>query len=208
MSSIALSGNASGTGVFVLASPNSNNNQTLNLPDAGGIVVLDTATQTLTNKTIQGGAITRDVSKTSTSGTFVDFTGIPAWVKRVTVMLNGVSTNGTSNLLLQVGAGSITNSGYTSAMHTVNTSNSSATTGFGLTSVSIATTAYFGHITISNFSGNIWVESHVLGAPSGNYSSFGGGTVTLAGVLDRLRVTTVNGTDAFDAGSINIMYEG
>jgi hypothetical protein len=208
MSKIALSSNASGNATFTIASLGTNTDRTLDLPDAGGTVVLDTATQTLTNKTIQGGAITRDTSKTSTSGTFVDFTGIPSWVKRVTVLLNGVSTNGTSNLLLQVGAGSITNSGYTSAMHTVNTSNNSATTGFGLTSATVATTAYFGHITVSNFSGNIWIESHMLGAPAGNYTSSGGGTVTLAGVLDRLRVTTVNGTDAFDAGSINIMYEG
>ena len=33
------------------------------------------------------------------------------------------------------------------------------------------------------------------------------GRVTLSGALDRVRVTTVNGTDTFDAGSINILYE-
>jgi hypothetical protein len=52
MSKITLSGNASGTGTFTLASPNSNSDRTLDLPDAGGTMVLDTATQTLTNKTL------------------------------------------------------------------------------------------------------------------------------------------------------------
>ena len=42
---------------------------------------------------------------------------------------------------------------------------------------------------------------------SATQSLYGGGNVTLGGALDRIRVTTVNGTDLFDAGSINIMYE-
>lgn len=179
-------------------------------------IVLDgttgiTAPNATASGTMQGapvlGTLTAGTS-VSASSTAVNFTGIPSWVKRLTVLFNGVSTNGTSNLLLQVGSGSITTSGYTSAMHTVNTTNTSTTAGFGLTALNTSTTAYFGHITVSNFSGNIWIESHVLGAPTGNYSSLGGGTVTLSGVLDQIRITTVNGTDTFDAGTINIVYEG
>ena len=47
----------------------------------------------------------------STSGTSNDFTSIPSWVKRITVMFNGVSTNGTSPVQLQIGAGSVTAQG-------------------------------------------------------------------------------------------------
>lgn len=38
-------------------------------------------------------------------------------------------------------------------------------------------------------------------------ASTSGGTISLAGALDNVRLTTVNGTDTFDAGSINILYE-
>jgi hypothetical protein len=43
MSKITLTGNVSGTGTFTIASPNSNNDRTLNLPDNSG-TVLTTAT--------------------------------------------------------------------------------------------------------------------------------------------------------------------
>ena len=52
MSTVKISGNASGTGTFEIAAPNSNTNRTQTLPDATGTVVLDSATQTLTNKTL------------------------------------------------------------------------------------------------------------------------------------------------------------
>jgi hypothetical protein len=35
-----------------------------------------------------------------------------------------------------------------------------------------------------------------------------GGSIALAALLTAVRITTVNGTDTFDAGSINILYEG
>jgi len=38
-------------------------------------------------------------------------------------------------------------------------------------------------------------------------TGYGAGTKTISGVLDRIRLTTVNGTDTFDAGSVNILYE-
>jgi hypothetical protein len=39
MSKVAITGNASGTGVFTIASPNSNTDRTLNLPDNSGTVL-------------------------------------------------------------------------------------------------------------------------------------------------------------------------
>ena len=225
MSKIALSGNPSGTGTFTIASPNSNTDRTVNLPDAGGDMVLTTATQTLTNKTIQsstiqsstiqsstiqGGALTLATAVTA-SGTSVDFTSIPSWVKRITVMFNGVSTNGTSNIQIQLGdSGGFENSGYTGAVSIVSTTVNSLTlsVGFLLTQQNASTYVYSGLMTITNISANTWVENSTVGSSSTALTQFGGGTKTLSDILTQVRITTVNGTDTFDAGTINIIYEG
>ena len=160
---------------------------------------------------VQGnsGAFVAGTAIASTSGTAIDFTSIPSWVKRVTVMFSAVSTNGSSNLQIQIGAGSVTTSGYTSSAWTANTSNSgTVTTGYILTATNAAATTFYGNITISSFGSNTWIESHSLGGSTSGYNSVGGGTIALGGTLDRIRITTVNGTDTFDAGSINILYEG
>lgn len=210
MSKIALSGNASGTGTFTLASPNSSTNRTLDLPDASGVVVLDTATQTLTNKTIQGGAITSGTSQASTSGTAIDFTGIPSWVKRIVVMFQGVSTNGTSNWIIQLGdAGGIETTGYLGAGAFTGTSTGGAnyTAGFGINSANAANVAH-GSVIISKFaSGNEWIASGNIALSSGAFVFSIGGSKSLSDTLTQVRITTVNGTDTFDAGSINILYE-
>jgi hypothetical protein len=59
-----------------------------------------------------------------------------------------------------------------------------------------------------NSSTNYWTGQGILGDSSQAYAFFAGASVTLPGTLDRVRITTVNGTDTFDAGSINILYEG
>jgi hypothetical protein len=211
MSRIALSPNAAGTGTFTIASPGTNTDRTANLPDASTTLVGTDATQTLTNKTIQsstiqGGAITSGTAVASTSGTSIDFTGIPSWAKRVTVMLSGVSTNGTSNYLVQIGAGSVTTTGYLGGY--ANTGNSAnSTIGFGIFAGSAAVVMH-ATMTIVNVTGNTWLASHVGGRSDAASVTFGGGNVTLGGTLDRVRITTVNGTDTFDAGSVNILYEG
>jgi hypothetical protein len=146
----------------------------------------------------------------STSGTSIDFTGLPSWIKRVTVMFSGVSLSGTANPLIQIGAGSVTTSGYISSGAAVagagSTGMLSSTTGFVMNS-SGAANVVSGHMVITTLGSNVWVSSH-----SAKYSTtfclFGGGDITLGGTLDRVRITTTNGTDTFDAGSINIMYEG
>lgn len=173
-----------------------------------GAVVGTTDTQTLTNKTIQGGAITSGTAVASTSGTSIDFTGIPSWVKRITVMFNGVSTNGTSNIQVQIGAGSVTSTGYIStSMYTSNAALqvASATTGFVLGQITAASTLS-GLIYIDTLGSNVWVASGHLKTSTTTTSSTAG-DITLGGTLDRVRITTANGTDTFDAGSINILYE-
>jgi len=142
----------------------------------------------------------------STSGTSIDFTSIPSWVKRITVMLNGVSTNGTSNVQLQIGAGSVTTSGYSGGAF-VTTVNANNSTGFLISASAAAADTRFGIATLATIGSNIWVFSFAIGYGNGAYTAYGGGGLTLGGTLDRVRITTVNGSDTFDAGSINILYE-
>jgi len=154
-------------------------------------------------------ATAQNVSGLETS---VDFTGIPSWVKRVTVMFGGVSTNGTSLKLVQIGSGSFTTTGYVSSSAIIagatGFSASSSTDGFIIRSDDTADNL-MGTMTINLLTGNTYVSSHSFGDSLGTYISgyMGGGNVTLSGTLDRVRITTVNGTDTFDEGTINIMYE-
>jgi len=151
--------------------------------------------------------IVRGTTVATTSGTSVDFTSIPSWVKRITLILQGVSTSGTSAKLVQIGAGSVQNTGYVStgvfAGSTQGTQNNTA--GFVIAS-NVASEVLSGHMIITLISGNLWVASHTF-KYTNTYGGFGGGDVTLSGTIDRVRLTTVNGTDTFDAGSVNILYE-
>ena len=162
------------------------------------------------NNATTTGVINSGTAVASTSGTSIDFTGIPAGVKRVTVMFNGVSTNGTSNIQVQIGSGSITPSGYVSGCSQLNTSSMSTgaatTTGYLVQSNVTAATSFSGNAFFTTLGSNIWVSSSNLFRSDG-VMLVGSGQASLAGTLDRIRITTVNGTDTFDAGSINILYE-
>lgn len=152
------------------------------------------------------------ISNTATaSGTAVDFTGIPSTAKRVTVMLNGVSTNGTANLLIQIGdSGGIETTGY------VSTSVGTAAGGNGATS-STAGFVIFSNDATNSWSGNLTInlldsstfEYIASGTftPSTSVVTNSAGNKQLTTILDRLRVTTSNGTDAFDAGKLSYSYE-
>jgi hypothetical protein len=147
----------------------------------------------------------------STTGTSLDFTGIPSWAKRITVMLNQLSTNGTAHLLLQLGdSGGIENSGYVGNSVTTdsagNTAGTTSTSGFVLYRDTEAQ-AELGIWTVVNVAGNTWIASHTARKGDTNVTS-GSGVKELSATLDRVRVTTTNGTDAFDSGLVNIMYEG
>jgi hypothetical protein len=156
-------------------------------------------------------SIQRATAQASTSGTSIDFTSIPSWVKRITVMFDGVSTNGTSGKQIQIGdSGGIENTGYLSASASVFASTpvpANSTTGFLCTESSVAARAESGIITICNQTGNVWVMQSSLSQNTFALLYFGAGTKTLSATLDRVRITTVNGTDTFDAGTINILYE-
>lgn len=148
------------------------------------------------------------------SGTSVDFTSIPSWVKRITVMLQGVSTNGTNTYQIQIGAGSMTTSGYAA----INSSAAGAgiattayTSGFVVVLPSLATNVNSGAVRITNLTGNTWVVDGVVASTDSNRNNICAGSITLGGTLDRLRIiasATGSPSDTFDAGTINILYEG
>jgi len=183
---------------------------------SGQVTIAAPAVAGTNTLTLQAATATSSVNKlettqASTSGTSIDFTGLPSWIKKITVMFNGVSTNGaTSNYLIQLGAGSVTTSGYLGATTFLSSIAVSAnlTTGFGIYNASGASQVFHGSVQITTMGSNLWVASGVLAQSNGAATITTGGSVTLSGTLDRLRITTVNGTDAYDAGSVNILYEG
>ena len=190
-------------GSVEIVAPATASNYTATMPAGSGTVAVNGVSGTL----VSGTAVA------STSGTSIDFTGIPSWVKRVTVMFNGVSTNGSSAIQVQIGSGSFTTSGYLSyATSTFSTSSdsSSSTSGLLITTGIGAAATVIGAARLNNITGNTWVMDNSHGGVNGGGTSgsrTSGGTVALSGTLDRVRITTVNGTDTFDAGSINILYE-
>jgi hypothetical protein len=155
--------------------------------------------------------ITSGTAVASTSGTSIDFTSIPSWVKRITVMLSGVSTNGSSLQVLRIGSGSIDTTGYASTAFTAASGSSfsvnSYTDGFALNASQGATSTFAGSIVLTLLGSNTWVSNGNLSITNSEFSNISAGTKTLSGVLDRVRITTVNGTDTFDAGTVNILFE-
>jgi hypothetical protein len=153
-------------------------------------------------------------AQNSTSGTSIDFTGIPSWVKRVTVMLDRVSTNGTSVVQLQLGTGSFTptTSGYNGLSFISLTGTGSLvtniTTGMAIMADGSASYSRVGPIVINNITGNSWSMSWCGGDSASARVGTAAATVSLSAALTGIRITTVNGTDTFDAGSINILMEG
>jgi hypothetical protein len=168
-------------------------------------------TQTLVPITGTLAPLVSGTAVASTSGTSIDFTDIPSWVKRITVMFNGVSTNGSSVPIVQLGdSGGVETSGYTgvsSELYTTISTVANPASGFGIQGGMSAALLLTGNLTIALQGSNIWVATgafYRVGATNMTVISCG---KTLSGTLDRVRITTFAGTDTFDAGSINILYE-
>ena len=194
MASLVLSGDTSGSITVAAPAVSGSNTQTL-----------AAVTGTLA-PIVSGTAVTA-------SGTSVDFTGIPSWVKRVTVMFNGLSSNGTSAFLLQLGdSGGIETTGYTGvAARGGSASNAyeTSTAGFPLSEASVAASNFQSLATLAllDATTNTWVISGTTSYVSANSLSSISGGKSLSDTLTQVRITTVNGTDTFDAGTINILYE-
>jgi hypothetical protein len=195
MSSVVLTCDTSGSG-------------TLTVPAVAG-----TFTATLGSATGTHYPFTAGTAVASTSGTSIDFTSIPSWVKRITVMFSGVSSNGTSLVQVQLGTGgtpTYVTTGYTSAAAVISsgTAQAASTTGLQVTGQGAAADVMTGNIILTNITGNTWTESGLVGyARTAGAMSMTAGSLALSAALTAVRITTVNGTDTFDAGSINILME-
>ena len=196
MSSIILTGDTSGT--LTVSAPLVAGSNTLTLPAATGTVSL----------------LAQATAVASTSGTSIDFTGIPSWAKRITVMLSGVSTSGSSAVVIQIGSGSVSTSGYFSTASYAAAAGTFLyiTNAFTLYTRGTAAAAAirYGAVQLVLLNNNTWCLSGNIGFGAiGQVSNSCAGTSpTLGGALDRVRITTSGCTDTFDAGSINIIYEG
>jgi len=193
MSSLVISGDTSGT--VTLAAP----------------AVAGTSTLTLQAATATSAVNTLGTAITLTNQTAPDFTSIPSWVKKITVSFNGVSANSTGTPLVQIGSGSYTTSGYLGTGTTSSTSSTAGanfTTGFGIQSAAAANIIH-GVMTINLVDASTfkYTASFSGGLSNSVNNLISGGSVTLGGLLDRVRLY-IDGTQFFDAGTINILYEG
>ena len=161
---------------------------------------------------LNGNTLRQSVQMTAqaaTSGTTLDFTGIPSWAKKITVMFYNVSTNGTAQPLIQLGtSGGVQTTGYSTNTTSI-TSGANLTTnytkGWQLYS-SLAANSISGSLVLTLEDTSIWVGQGLF-AVSIPSLVMTAGAKSLSGTLDRVRITTANGTDTFDAGSVNIIYE-
>ena len=154
--------------------------------------------------------IVRSTAVTLTTQTSVDFTSIPSWVKRITLTFQGMSLSGTSNFLIRLGTGGTpTTSGYVSGSSSIGAAVASLTSsvGFAMQVGSTAALSISGAVAFTNLSSNIWTASGTGGYAGTTGTITVGGHISLGGTLDMVRLTTVNGTDTIDAGSVNILYE-
>ncbi len=151
------------------------------------------------------------VSQNTASGTEVDFTGLPAGLSRITIMLSIVSTNGTANPIIQIGSGSYAATNYFGGSAAVGNASPTVVinnnTGFLVAGTWSAAAIGTGVLVLTRYSGNSWMFAGNVGRTDAAVMNSSAGVQTLGGALDRLRLTTDNGTDAFDAGSINIAIE-
>ena len=171
----------------------------------------DNSTKLATTAYVDGKMV-RAIAVNSTSGTSIDFTGIPNWVKKITVMFAGVSTNGSSQVQIQLGSTTIQTTGYLGTAMSNYTGVATANHSSGFLTSPLADLGAMatrqGLMTLVLLGNNIWCGMSMIGLSNTSLNGQSSGSVTLSGVLDRIRITTLNGTDTFDAGQINILYEG
>jgi hypothetical protein len=177
-------------------------------PQPVGTAAVGTSLKYAREDHVHAGGLTLGTPQNTTSGTSIDFTSIPSGAKRIKIMMADLSTNGTSIPIIQIGdSGGIETSGYTANGLTMDVINTTQTTGFPVSgnwgsSDSLQCVAM---LELLNASTNLWVFSSQGSIPNG--FRLGAGSKSLSATLDRIRLTTVNGTETFDAGSINISYE-
>jgi hypothetical protein len=156
---------------------------------------------------ITGAPLNSGTAVASTSGTAIEFTGIPSWVKRITVMYSGVSLSGTSNPIIQLGSTTYTTSGYLGSASTGAGTAANMSAGFIISNATAAADTAHGISTLTTLNGLIWTYTSIISYSNQAATRYASGSITMAGTVDRLRIQATNGSDTFDAGTINILYE-
>lgn len=175
-------------------------------------------TRAITPNALRQGALVQETQYTLALFAVYDYTSIPSWVKRITLSLSGVSTNGTSPVIVQIGdSGGFETTGYQSGASFGDSAGAfgTATTGFLLdpTNLAVASYARHGVVTLINLGDGVsmgstlWVCASNIYSEGGQVVGSGAGSKTLSGTLDRVRLTTIGGTDIFDIGYLRLMYE-
>ena len=212
MSNLTVKGNASGTGTVILEAPNTNSNRTITLPDATATLAttayVDSSVAAIATGPTLGTAVA------STSGTAIDFTGIPSTAKRVTVMFSGVSfSSNPSSIWMRVGTSSgLETSGYSAASGRIAASSASGSAYVSdsvfelVTGASSASETFWGHVIFSKITGNMWAATGAVGTDATYKVTSFCGAKTLSSSLDRLRIYPQSAVN-FDAGTINISWE-
>lgn len=152
--------------------------------------------------------VTLGTEAPTTSGTTVDIGSIPTGVRELVACFVGVSTSGTSPMIIQIGdSGGVEDTGYVATAGTRSVDTGS-TAGFIVTNANVAATSYHGRVvlTLEDSSDNTWCASGTI-TSAANTLHFSAGSKSLSGTLDRIRLTTAGGTDTFDAGTVNIAYK-
>ena len=211
--------NGATSGFTELDAPAVAGNNTLRLPTGNGSAGQILGGDGAGNMSWVGGRLVMETAKATTSGTSIDFTGIPSWVKRITLSMAGVSTNGISLVVLRLGdSGGYETTGYSGATSVIVTtpansaSGTAHSTGFNLIggTASANSVDLHGILTLAliDSSTNTWACSGNLSRTDLVISQFVAGSKALSGTLDRLQITTAGGADTFDFGMANLLYEG
>ena len=154
--------------------------------------------------------LTLGTPQASTSGTAITFSSIPSGTKRITIMLAGVSTSGSSPVIVQLGdSGGVETTGYLGSVSDVGGSTTNETTGLFLESAGNGTHIRHGNVVfnLENSSSNTWVGTGNISRSESTGLHWSNASKSLSGTLDRVVITTEGGSDTFDAGAINILYE-
>lgn len=199
--------NTTGTAANLSGTPALPNGTTATTQTAGDSSTKLATTAYVDNKP----TLTLMTAVATTSGTSVDATGIPSTAKRITLLLDSVSTNGTSQLLIQLGSGSIQTTGYESVgSYSGNAGQyDTETTGFVLEPPTgpAATGKRHGQVVFTHRGSNRYVGAGTVADYGYGVTANSGGAVSLSGTLDTIRITTLGAANTFDAGAIQVMYE-
>jgi hypothetical protein len=158
--------------------------------------------------TAEGGVIA------AASQTIMEWASIPAGVSAIEISISALSTNGNSDILVQIGdSGGHESSGYAGTTALIANSTSPLTNAHSAGFIVIAGPGAAAiingviRLVLLDASTNTWAASGGIGLSNAPVVTAIGGSKSLSATLDRIRLIMANATDVFDAGKASIRYE-